>query len=207
LGLPACAIEIGAVEEVGYMAEHQGIMQKPKASGGSDGTVSERELLDGFSPAMTRKSSNFCLGFRSNVSLADSSNSSLWKQDIRMAVFINNGNATGTSVSATNHELKSFITKAKKDASVLSEGDSAHFLAAEIGKVFSFLLKPVEDLETSCLLSDLGMDSLVAIEVTQWWKPVFQFDISVLEMMGMGTLDILGEHAAKGMLRAFHGKG
>ncbi|SCV54257.1 uncharacterized protein FFB14_13561 [Fusarium fujikuroi] len=39
LGLPACAIQIGAVEEVGYMAEHQVIMQKLKASGGSDGTV------------------------------------------------------------------------------------------------------------------------------------------------------------------------
>ncbi|KAL5589254.1 hypothetical protein FOVSG1_011121 [Fusarium oxysporum f. sp. vasinfectum] len=157
---------------------------------------------------MTRKSSNFCLGFRSNVSLTDSSNRSLWKKDIRMAVFHNNGNAMGTSGSATNDELKSFITKAKKDAFVLSEADSTHFLAVEIGKkVFSFLLKPVEDLETSCSLTDLGMDSLVAIEVRQWWKTVFQFDMSVLEMMGMGTLDVLGEHAAKGMLQAFHGKG
>ncbi|KAF9772857.1 hypothetical protein IL306_009400 [Fusarium sp. DS 682] len=207
LGLPACAIEIGAVEVVGYMAEHQGIMQKLKASGGSDGTVSERELLDALGPAMSRKSSNFCLGFRSNVSLTDSSNRSLWKKDIRMAVFHNNGGASDASGTATNDELKSFITKAKKDASVLTQADSAHFLALEIGKkVFSFLLKPVEDLETSCSLSDLGMDSLVAIEVRQWWKTVFQFDISVLEMMGMGTLDVLGGHAAKGMLQAFHGK-
>ncbi|KAI7768286.1 hypothetical protein LZL87_013848 [Fusarium oxysporum] len=133
LGLPACAIEIGAVEEVGYMAKHQGIMQKLKAFGGSDGTVSERELLVALGLAMTRKSSNFCLGIRSNVSLTDSSNRSLWEKDIRMAVFHNNGNAAGTSGSATNDELKSFITKAKKDASVLSEADSAHFLVVEIG--------------------------------------------------------------------------
>ncbi|KAG7412744.1 Highly reducing polyketide synthase gloL [Fusarium oxysporum f. sp. rapae] len=201
LGLPACAIEIGAVEEVGYMAEHQGIMQKLKAFGGSDGTVSERELLVALDLAMTRKSSNFCLGIRSNVSLTDSSNRSLWEKDIRMAVFHNNGNAAGTSGSATNDELKSFITKAKKDASVLSEADSAHFLVVEIGKkVRRFLLKPVEVLETSCSLSDLGMDSLVAIEMRQWWKTVFQFHISVLELMGMGTLDVLREHAAKSIL-------
>ncbi|KAF5704059.1 polyketide synthase [Fusarium mundagurra] len=156
---------------------------------------------------MTRKSSNFRPGFRSNVSLTDSPNRSLWKKVIRVAVFHNNGNATGTSGAATNDELKSFIAKTKKDASILSQADSAHFLAVEIGKkVFSFLLKPVEDLETSCLLSDLGMDLLVAIEVRQWWKTVFQSGISVLEMMGMGTLDVLGEHAAKGMLQAFHGK-
>ncbi|KAH7168199.1 hypothetical protein DER46DRAFT_679392 [Fusarium sp. MPI-SDFR-AT-0072] len=201
LGLPACAIEIGAVEEVGYMAEHQGIMQKLKAFGGSDGTVSERELLVALGLDMTRKSSNFCLGIRSNVSLTDSSNRSLWEKDIRMAVFHNNGNAAGTSGSATNDELKSFITKAKKDASVLSEADSAHFLVVEIGKkVRRFLLKPVEILETSCSLSDLGMDSLVAIEMRQWWKTVFQFHISVLELMGMGTLDVLREHAAKSIL-------
>jgi aryl carrier-like protein len=82
---------------------------------------------------------------------------------------------------------------------------SPTLLAVEIGKrVFSFLLKSEEDLQTSCSLSDLGMDSLVAIEVRQWWKTIFGFDISVLEMMGKGTLDALGEHAAKGMLKLFH---
>nr|ALQ32998.1 putative polyketide synthase [Fusarium sp. NRRL 52700] len=205
MGLPACAIQIGAVEEVGYMAEHQVIMQKLKASGGSDGTVSERELLDALGAAMTNKAKSFCLGLRHNISLSDPSNRSLWKKDIRMAVFHNKSSVTGASSTAANDELKSFITKAKRDSSILRQTDSAHFLAVEIGKkVFSFLLKPVEDLETSCSLSDLGMDSLVAIEVRQWWKTVFQFDISVLEMMGMGTLDVLGEHAVKGMLQAFH---
>ncbi|KAF5548575.1 polyketide synthase [Fusarium phyllophilum] len=180
-------------------------MQKLKASGGSDGTVSERELLDALGAAMTNKTSSFCLGLRHNISLSDPSNRSLWKKDIRMAVFHNKSNVTGAASTATNDELKFFIAKAKKDLSVLCQADTAHFLAVEIGKkVFSFLLKPVEDLETSCSLSDLGMDSLVAIEVRQWWKTVFQFDISVLEMMGMGTLDVLGEYAVKGMLQVFH---
>ncbi|WZH49456.1 Polyketide synthase [Fusarium acuminatum] len=208
LGLPTCSIEIGAVEEVGYMAEHQSIMQKLKASGGSDGTASEQELLEALGAAMTKKSSNFCLGLRSNVSLSDPSNRSLWKKDMRMAVFHNNGDATGTAGGATNDELKSFIAKAKQDPSLLKQPESSRLLAVEIGKkVFGFLLKPVEDLQTTSSLSDLGMDSLVAIEVRQWWKTVFQFDISVLEMMGMGSLDVLGEHAAKGMLQAFHGEG
>lgn len=159
------------------MAEHQVIMQKLKASGGSD-TVSERELLDALGAAMTNKASNFCLGLRHNVSLGDPSNRSLWKKDICMAVFHNKNNVTGAASTATNDELKSFIIKAKKDTSILRQADTAHFLTVEVGKkVFSFLLKPVEDLETSCSLSDLGMDLLVAIEVRQWWKTGFQFDI------------------------------
>ncbi|POR37432.1 Polyketide synthase [Tolypocladium paradoxum] len=218
LGLPACSIEIGAVEEVGYMAEHESVMQKLKAAGGSDGTVSERELLEAVGAAMTTMSSasgdksrptpsnNFCLGFRSSVPLSNPENRSLWRKDVRMAVFHNSGATGSASGSGSNDALKSFIAKAKSDAAILSQPESAHLLAVEIGKkVFSFLLKPEEDLQTSCSLSDLGMDSLVAIEMRQWWKTIFGFDISVLEMMGMGTLDALGEHAARGMLKLFHG--
>ncbi|KAJ5675621.1 polyketide synthase [Penicillium macrosclerotiorum] len=218
LGLPACSIEIGAVEEVGYMAEHDTLMQKLKGSGASDGTVSERELLEAMAAAMTSmskppreklaniSSNNFSLGFRSNIPLSSPSNRSLWKKDVRLAVFHNIGEASGTAAAGSNDTLKSFISSAKGDAALLNSPESAHLLAIEIGKkVFGFLLKPEEDLKTSCSLSELGMDSLVAIEMRQWWKTIFGFDISVLEMMGMGTLDALGEHAAKGMLKIFHG--
>jgi hypothetical protein len=44
----------------------------------------------------------------------------------------------------------------------------------------------------------------VAIEVRHWWKSVFGFDIIVLGMMVMGSLDDLRPHAAKGMQRLFH---
>ncbi|KAI6770702.1 hypothetical protein HG531_009557 [Fusarium graminearum] len=203
LGLPACSIDIGAVEEVGYLAENNSIMQKLKVTG-FNGTVSEHEFLDALGAAMAKTSDDFCLGFRPDVSLSDPSNRSLWKKDIRMAAFHNNGGTTGASTGATNDELKSFISKAKQDPSILKRAESAHLLAREIGKkVYGLLLKPVEDLQTASSLSELGMDSLVAIEVRQWWKTIFQFDISVLEMMAMGSLDMLGAHAAKGLQHVF----
>jgi NADP-dependent 3-hydroxy acid dehydrogenase YdfG/acyl carrier protein len=201
LGLPACSIDIGAVEEVGYLAENQSIMQKLRVSG-FNGTVSEHEFLDALGAAMTKTSDNFCLGFRPDVSLSDPSNRSLWKKDIRMAAFHNNGSAADTVTGTTNDELKSFMARAKQDPSILKLPESSYLLAQEIGKkVYSLLLKPVEDLQTASSLSELGMDSLVAIEVRQWWKTVFQFDISVFEMMAMGSLDMLGAHAAKGLLQ------
>ncbi|KGO55930.1 Acyl transferase/acyl hydrolase/lysophospholipase [Penicillium expansum] len=214
LGLPACAIGVGAVEEVGCLAVRESIMQRFKATGILGDTISVCELFEGMELAIksTRNksspvtSNNFCIGLRSRVPLSDPENRALWKKDIRTAVF-HNREATGkkSSTSASDN-IRSFIAAAKSNPALLAQPDSAHLLAVEIGKkVFSFLLKSEDDLHTWCSLSDLGMDSLVAIEVRQWWKMTFEFDISVLEMMGMGTLDALGEHAAKGMLMLFHG--
>ncbi|UZP34413.1 hypothetical protein NXS19_002229 [Fusarium pseudograminearum] len=81
LGLPACSIDIGAVEEVGYLAENQSIMQKLKVTG-FNGTVSEHEFLDALGAAMAKTSDDFCLGFRPDVSLSDPSNRSLWKRTL-----------------------------------------------------------------------------------------------------------------------------
>jgi hypothetical protein len=213
LGLPACAIALGIVEGVGYAAEQDEILQKLKAAGGLGNTVSVAELLSAVETAMTPMTSksspepsNFGVGIRPNFPLTDQRNRLIWKKDIRMSVFHNTATAGTTVTSASGGCLETFITQAKGDAALLCQPDSAQLLAVEIGKkVFSFLLKPEEDLVTSCSLSELGMDSLVAIEVKQWWKATFEFDISVLELMGMGSLDVLGEHAAHGLLKLFHG--
>jgi NADP-dependent 3-hydroxy acid dehydrogenase YdfG len=213
LGLPASAIQIGAVDGVGYLAEHDSLMQKLKG-GGLDVSVSEGELLEAIEAAMTSRlimlrptiKGSFSIGLRSSIPLNSPANRALWKKDIRMASFHNSGDTDTVSGSASNDHLKCFIAAAKSDASTLDQPASVHLLATEIGKrIFKFLLKPEEDLQITCSLSDLGMDSLVAIEVRQWWKTTFEFDISVLEMMGMGTLQALGAHAARGMLKSFHG--
>jgi NAD(P)-dependent dehydrogenase (short-subunit alcohol dehydrogenase family) len=213
LGLPATAIQIGAVDGVGYLAEHDSLMQRLK-SGGMDSSVSESELFEAIEAAIASKSTNFqpiakggfSLGLRSRIPLNNPSNRSPWKKDIRMASFHNSGEIDTISGSPSNDSLKSFIAAAKGDASLLNQSASVELLATEIGKkIFSFLLKPEEDLQITCSLPELGMDSLVAIEVRQWWKTTFDSDISVLEMMGMGTLHALGNHAARGMLKTFHG--
>ena len=36
----------------------------------------------------------------------------------------------------------------------------------------------------------------MGIELRAWWKQALGFDISVLEMLGKGTLEALGQHAA-----------
>ena len=69
-------------------------------------------------------------------------------------------------------------------------------LAQDIGKRLFLLLVNLEDeLNTFLSLTDLGLDSLVGIELRAWWKQVFGFDTSVLEMLGIRTLETLEQHA------------
>ncbi|OJZ83200.1 hypothetical protein ASPFODRAFT_168535 [Aspergillus luchuensis CBS 106.47] len=180
LGLSACAIQIGAVEEVGYVAENEGVMQRFAHTGGSEGAISEQELLEAVEAAVNSTSGNFYLGIRSSMCLNNPGERSLWKGDVRMAAFYNNEDSNSTAAGFSSDDLQSFINKAKGDADLLGQSESAQFLAREIGrKVCYFLLKPEEELQTSSSLSDLGLDSLVAIELRQWWKSVFSGSISV----------------------------
>ncbi len=125
-----------------------------------------------------------------------------------MAAYHNSVNtADAASSTASNDSLKSFLATARGDPSILKAPESSALLANEIGKkLFDFLLLPEEDLDTSRSLADVGMDSLIAIEMRSWWKQVFGFDISVLEMLGMGTLDALGAQAAAGLLKLAGGE-
>ncbi|KAL9121374.1 MAG: hypothetical protein Q9187_002068 [Circinaria calcarea] len=216
LGLPASAIDIGAVAEVGYISQNPELMQKMAATGFK--ALKEQEVLDALVVAMTRKnigenkrrnhgprfvdSNSFALGLGSTVPLDSPVNRAIWRKDRRMGIYHNTAGGH-VDTAASSASLKAHIASVKADISILKTADAAAFFANEIGKrLFALLLKPEEDLNASLSLVDLGMDSLVGIELRAWWKQVFGFDISVLEMLGMGTLKALGQHAAQGLMQA-----
>ena len=224
LGLPISAIDIGAVADVGYISENRDLMQKMAATGFK--ALREQEVLDALLVAMTQKyrrrrkenerikpgrsrfvdPNTFILGLGSTIPLDSPANRAVWRHDRRMAIYHNSDAAINTSTAAaaaaTSATLKSYIATSKSDISILKTPDAANFFAREIGRrLFALLLKPEEDLNISLSLVDLGMDSLVGIELRTWWRQALGFDVSVLEILGMGTLEALGGFAAEGLAR------
>jgi acyl carrier protein len=213
LKLPISAIDIGPVDDIGFVAENASVSRKMRSNGFYG--ISEQSLLDALTLAIVggRKHTtsqhqfmdynSFVLGLHSTIPINDPNNRTIWKNDIRMAAY-HNAIPAGSETVASSDTLKSFLAEAKSNPSVLTAPRTSTLLAKEIGKkLFLLLLKSDEELNTNLSLSDLGMDSLVAIEMRTWWKQAFEFDISVLEMLGMGTLNALGKHAADGLARCF----
>ncbi|KAL8872562.1 MAG: hypothetical protein Q9174_001830 [Haloplaca sp. 1 TL-2023] len=213
MGLVASSIDIGAVADMGYAARDDALLQRLISNGYSG--VTQPEMIEAFTAASsypparsdvsTRSEAyvhrnTFATGFGSTMSLSNPESRSWWKKDIRMAVW---HNISEGSQSEDSGGFKAFISKAKNDPDTLGHADTAGYIALEIGKhLMNLLLRPVDDLDVTVPLAQLGLDSLVSIEMRTWWRQTFGSDISVLQLLGLGTLEELGKYAVEQMLKA-----
>jgi hypothetical protein len=207
----------GAVQDVGYVSQDDTLLRRMQVASALGTT--EPELMEAITAAILRSPAStagsdtpdqhfvdpntMVLGLGTAIPLSSPESRVFWRKDRRMAVYHNSSKVVFEDTASSHDRLKSFLATARHDASMLKSGETADFLAREIGKkLFSFLLKPEEDLNTTLSLSQLGVDSLVGVEMRSWWREVFNSDISVLELLGQGNLDSLGKHAAARLLKA-----
>lgn len=220
LGLPASVLNVCPIDDVGFVAENPAARKALKAQGHY--FLREQDFLDCLhlslvnsqSPAnATRtKLSNqqplipspwvntgqIIMGLRPDLHLADPKTRNPWSRDRRMGIYHNIKKTKTVDHPASNNQLKQFLLHCVEDPDLLSEQDSEYLLAREIGlKVFSLILKDTEGLDVDMTLSNIGVDSLIAIQLRRWWKQAFGLKISVLEIIGLGTIRELGKVAAQ----------
>ncbi|CRG83422.1 hypothetical protein PISL3812_00773 [Talaromyces islandicus] len=223
LGLPASVLNICPIEGVGYVAENSDARRKLKSQG--HWFLDERALLEFLELAIVNSrpaetpnangtstrdgrrplvnNSHIVMGLRSAVRLDDPSNRTTWRRDRRMGAYHNavNQDSSLASLQASGRgELKEFLNRATNEPDLLKEQASKAYLGQEIGKkIFSFIMRPEDEIDMSLSLVQVGLDSLMAIELRRWWKQTFGVDISVLEIMNCGTISGMGEVAAEGL--------
>ena len=142
------------------------------------------------------------MGLRSELALTDPNNRACWLRNRRMGVYHNvrpedearRAGERQTDEAAEPDALQDFITSAKRNAdkggvNKLSSGESIDFVALELGKkIHELMLRPDEEVDIGLALIQLGVDSLVAVELGRWIKQTFGVTTSVLETVGTGTL-------------------
>lgn len=216
LGLTASILNICPIEGIGFVAQNLDARRKLKSQGHC--FLDERALLKFLELAMLNSrpakhrenggdqsepwvnNGHIVMGLRSEIPLDDPSNRATWRRDRRMGSFHNVSDEKNLQAPSGWNELKGFLTRVIDQPDLLNQRSTEEYLAVEIGKkIFSFMMRPEEDMIVGLSLAQIGLDSLMAIELRRWWKQMLGFEVSVLEIMNSGTIGELGSVAAMGL--------
>ncbi|KAI1772924.1 hypothetical protein F4818DRAFT_443807 [Hypoxylon cercidicola] len=198
LGLPASAIAVSPVDNIGV----GGIKARRNLRSSGLHFITEREFLECIHLGILHHAPTpIVLGLDSDTHLDDGANNVAWKRDRRMGLYHNIAKDVDTEEDPDEgNGLRDFLTNAVATPNELDSPENVAFLALEIGKrVYSFMLKPIEEVDISLSLVDVGLDSLMAVEMRRLWNQMFGLTISVLEIMSLGALENFGRLAAQGL--------
>ena len=225
LGLPASVLDIGAMDDVGYLSQNTSVLEALRAT--SLHILHEQDLLDSLQlmidrshPAAPRtfsssqlttpytNPSQVALGIRSNLPLSAPNNRTIWKRDPRMAIYRNLESSSSTaSTSSSSESLKQFLRDAAKNAALLDRPESVAYLAKETGTtLFGFMMRSEEELDLEAPLASLGVDSLVSIELRNWFRQKVGAEFTVLEVVNSNSIMHLGQQAADRLKAKFQGR-
>lgn len=211
LGLPCSVIDVGPVEDVGHVSNVKEIQDTMARSGAR--FVTERQMLEAVQLAMSSSTvtpyqdqgwaidhgllvqGQLGIGFDVEIPLEDARNSVVWKTDARM-VMLRPG-VSGTPDSAvepgpSSNGLIDFISHLRSEPTDLDSPSTLTFIAREIAsRLFNLLSRELdqadEDVLASVSLESLGIDSLITIEVRNWWRRTFWSQISSMQLINAGN--------------------
>ena len=218
LNLPASVLDVGATEDIGYVSQKASILKQFQAMDMQ--TISEQALLDALQVAIIQggdapqssftdgatNQNQIVVGLGSRSAVADPHDRCPWKRDIRTSIYWNSKNTASTrNTTAGNESLKDFLSAVPANPSILAAESSLPFLCHEIGASLCGLMQmPVEELSTTRPLVEMGVDSLLAIEVRNWWRQALGLEITTLEIVTSENVQGLAKNAMKA-LKAKHG--
>ncbi|KAL2062583.1 hypothetical protein VTL71DRAFT_5655 [Oculimacula yallundae] len=218
LGLPASTVNIGVIEDIGYVSENPDVLDSFRST--AQYLMREPELLDSIELMLKRsqptisidlssfhalgtlqyvQKSQIGIGMRSVLPITSPINRTVWRKDPRMLVYRNleaKDSSSSSSSSSSDQELSQFLKDIGSNMSLLKAAESADLLAREIGKtLYGFMMRTEEEVDFNAPLADLGLDSLVSIEMRNWIRRRIGAEISVGEIVRSGNVTELGKLA------------
>lgn len=218
LGLAASVISIGPIDDIGFVSQH--VSTKETLVQKVANLVWETSFLDTLQLAIARSSTKYApqpvsaqpafSGYRApnhifhapegSTPVMDAEDGAMWiwKRDPRLALYRNNQKTSTVASAGSGNQLKQFLASVAKEPRKLDQKSSVNIVAKALGNCISnFLMRGDEAIDLSLSLSDAGVDSLVAIEIRNWWKQNLGTDVSVLELLGGGSVEQLGATAVQ----------
>lgn len=194
MGLPACSVNLGVIEDVGYFTERDHLSRRLEAQGWNpinEGLLHKilrfSILQQSQAPINPASTTQLITGIPVPLVAA----SPLQPLHRFSALRPGTGASTGALDSKDSH-----LTMLRNAGKGQSEVDQATLLASAVEVVNGVLMKSLgtkEPLEASRPLASYGIDSLVAVELRNWARSELAVELSALEVFGAKTLVSLCE--------------
>jgi hypothetical protein len=189
-GLPATAIDLAAVSDVGYLAENTERKDLVMGSMGSDG-VNEAELhaliAAAISNKMSASCSNHCI---TGLDISPGSQAPSWMRDAKFAPIRPQVDASAKSTAKVS------LRQALKQASSVEEAEGLVY-AGLVDKVSAILMIERDEIDGRQPIAAYGLDSLVAVEIRNWVTRETDASLQVLELLSSGSLIALSQIIVK----------
>ena len=216
LGLPASTINIGVMGDVGWVAENPEALEKLQAA--ASYVSQEKDFLEcaelmlmrpGPMQQQQQESKRFVqhsqvgFGLRSTLPILSPNNRVVFRKDPRLLVYRNVEADAGWTAAATtqgqagvdpaDEELTRFLQGAAANMAVLRSEEAKVLLARNVGRtLFGFMLRGDDQFDVNAAMADIGIDSLVSIELRNWIRKRLGVEVNVLEITRAGSLLELG---------------
>ncbi|KAE8131072.1 KR domain-containing protein [Aspergillus pseudotamarii] len=206
-GLPASVVNLGGVDDVGFLAT-QDIKLRERMRSGSVRLLSEQEVMDAFEiaifhssprqsakpPEPLRIEGNLIVGMSSTKSLADPSVRPLWGQDARFRFYDKLDLQQGPSHDKLEGaaRLRNMLATLEKEPEILNDLSQKKQFVVETVKAIQEYSAFARG-QTYHQVATMPIDSLMTVEIRNWTRRFLRLDLSLVAITKAATIEGLGE--------------
>ncbi|KAI9037690.1 type I polyketide synthase [Aspergillus affinis] len=214
-GLPASVIDLGVMEDIGFVSQHPTILENLRRAGAR--LIRENDFLGSLQlairasseapPAPPSLSSTYVNPAQFVVGLGQHPPDARGL-GLKTEVVSQGGEHAQDAPGDDGDTLRRFVESAKRDPSALDdEAAVAEFFASHVAECLKTLLifSDNSNLDLNLGLAELGVDSLIAIELQTWWIQNFAAHVTILELTTSDSIIELGKLARSRMLDGLSG--
>lgn len=202
LGLPACSVDLGIVEGIGYLAEHENVHKQLTRNAGTWAPINEARLRQVFELAIyqqekdsTRQPHPLSAGqMVTGICIPIPSDAEILRDARFSGLRVVSGQDEVMARSRDDDGDRDLQTLLRALQSKSADGKSLLPTAVKIANVkFGKLLRLAEPMDPSRPMSIYGLDSLVAVEFRNWARATLGAELSTLEITNAPSLTAIGE--------------
>ncbi|KAH0598385.1 Polyketide synthase [Metarhizium humberi] len=215
LGLPCSVIDLGGVDGIGALAGKSNKISQFNSLGLF--LLQEQHVIEAIEIALHTSAPTsltvlpgpvggftwkpqIAIGLASARASSIPKNLHLFKADMRLGEYVNLAVDEDQREVKREAMLREALDQVEADPSVLDAPGTLDRLSLAVGStLFEYLSLSEDEMDIHAPLESIGVDSLVSIEIRNWWRRTIGLEITASEIVKAGSIQGLGKLLVTGL--------